>query len=54
MGRQRLPYEVTLKRLIDCGALQAEPNSMLLEARNKVRRGDLLENGTILFEGRAV
>lgn len=50
--RQRPPSEVTLKRLIEVGVLEAEKNCMLVEAKNTVRRGDLREDGTIFFEGK--
>ncbi|GMH36352.1 hypothetical protein BSKO_04220 [Bryopsis sp. KO-2023] len=52
MGRQRTQFDVSLKTLIDHGLLKVGPKSLLLEARNKVRKGDLKEDGSILFEGK--
>lgn len=52
MGRQRTQFDVSLKTLIDHGMLKVGPKSLLLEARNKIRKGDLKEDGSIVFEGK--
>lgn len=40
-----------MKNLMGCGALQPGLGALWVEAKGKVRIGDLLQDGSIQFEG---